>query len=339
MISRSTNARKSSPHSRLLAGLGSIALIAPLAACGGGGASSGAERDPLKVIVSTQHDVTMMGPETAAHLGLWSSCAEGLEVEIMAGQAVPKALASGSADVGITSPNSFIAAMSEGLEAKIIGSSMPKWDQYAVVKTQSDASEFEGLKGSTFGVSNFGSAGHYATEAIAKSLGWAQGDYEVVTMGGLDGLRAGLKSGAIDAFLWSGAPAFTLEEEGTARVLGSVSDLVGPNAMTLYGASDEAIEERPEDIKALMECSYKAIEEAQANPETTREMLVDSWSYNPSVAEKLLEVEVPYLSVDGAITDEMLEGMLEATHATIEGSDSLTVDDIEGLYVPWSSLK
>lgn len=336
MTTRTRRARSGLAPRRLLAAVAGVSLLVPLAACGSG--ASGNSDGPLKVIVSTQHDLTMMGPETAEHFKLWSDCAKDLEVEITAGQEVPQALASGSADVGITSPNSFIAAISEGLEAKIVGSSMPKWDQYAIVKKKSDATEFKDLKGSTFGISSFGSAGHFATEAIAKSLDWSKGDYKLVTLGGLDGLRAGLKSGAIDAFLWSGAPAYTLEAEGAARVLGSVSELVGPNAMTVYGVSDAAMEGRPEDVKALMECSYKAVERAQGDAEATREMLVDAWKYQPEVAEKLIEVEVSALSTDGAISDDMLQGMLEATHATVDRGDSLTVEDLEEMYVPWSSL-
>lgn len=336
MTTRSTCASRGLAPRRLAAAMAGVSLLAPLVACGGG--STGKSDGPLKVIVSTQHDLTMMGPETADHFDLWSSCAEDLDVEIAAGQEVPQAMASGSADVGITSPNSFIAAISEGLEAKIVGSSMPKWDQYAIVTNESDAAEFKVLKGSTFGISNFGSAGHFATEAIADSLDWTKRDYKLVTLGGLDGLRAGLKSGAIDAFLWSGAPAYTLESEGTARVLGSVSELVGPNAMTVYGVTNEAMETRPEDVKALMECSYRAVETAQSDAELTRRMLVEVWKYQPDVADKMIEVEVPSLSTDGAISDDMIQGMLKATHATVDRSDSLTMNDLKAMYVPWSSL-
>jgi ABC-type nitrate/sulfonate/bicarbonate transport system substrate-binding protein len=142
-----------------------------------------------------------------------------MKVSVSAGEKVAEAVAAGSADIGITSPNRVIGAISQGLDASIIGASMSEFDEYLVVSPGSSATSFADLKGKTFAISSFGSACDYATQKLAKQAGWSDAEFKKVTMGGLDGIQAGLKGGTVDAFLWGGHAAFGLEMAGSAKVL------------------------------------------------------------------------------------------------------------------------
>lgn len=320
---------------RLRWSLLSVVLVMTLSACG---SDSQADADrPLRVIVSTAHDPTMMGPEAADSLGLWAECQPKVDVEFSFGQEVSAAMAAGSVDIGVTSPNALIAAIDQGLPAKIIGPSMSAWDMYAITDRKGNFKSFRDLKGATFGITKYGSAGDYATRALAKSLDWSKDDYRIVTLGSPEGLQAGVKSGTIDGYLWGVGPAYTLEEKGVAAVLGSVKDLVGPNAMTVFAATEEALEGRPDQVRSFMECTYKAVSELQEDRGKAADLLT-SWDMSPEVAEKVIEGGLPLLSRDGTFTKEMVHGMLDATHATIDGSSDITDSDVGAMIRPWTEL-
>jgi ABC-type nitrate/sulfonate/bicarbonate transport system substrate-binding protein len=323
-----------------LASMAAVTVLA-LTACGGG-ASSAPNSDgapvQLRVIESNKQDPTELGAEAGNYINIWSKCSPEVKVNLTAGEKVAESLAAKSADIGITSPNRVIGAVSQGLRGKIIGSSMPVWDQYVVVRKDSGAKSFSDLKGSTFAISSFGSAGDYATQKIAREEGWGPDDFKTVTMGSLDGIMAGLKSGTANAFLWSAQAAFGLELEGSARVLGSVKDLVGPNAMTVVFATDEIIQKNPGAVKAFAECYYKATKAIMDDSALATKMLVENWGMEPALASKIIEKEIPLSSRDGELSPDQLEGLLEATQFTIKSAKSLTIEDVKGMYKHWKSL-
>ena len=338
MFSISSNVSKN--RRRALA-FGSIGIGAALLL--GGCATSGGEETEgdattIRVIEANLHDPTILGAEAGDFLDIWSECSPEVNVEVTAGEKVAEAVAANSADIGIASPNRVIGAISQGLEASIIGASTPVWDQFLIISSDNPATDFDELKGSTFGISSFGSAGHYATEKMARTEGWEADEFEIVTMGSLDGIKAGLKSGTVDGFLWSAQTAFGLELDGDAKVLGNVRELVGDNAMNVLFASNKILEENPEAVKSFAECYYKAVAEIQNDEELALDLFVGDWDIDPRVAERVISDELPLLSSDGVLTPEMLEGMLEATHFTIESAKDVTVDDVTAMYKPWKDL-
>lgn len=326
----STVGRSGRGRGRLVPAAVVVALAAT--ACGGETAANEDENNlgTLRVIETSQYDVPMIGADAASYLGLWDDTS--LTVEIAVGEHIGEALASGDADIGIGSPNRVIGAIMQGLEAKIVGATIPWWDQYIVASTTTGATKPEDLKGATFGISSFGSAGHYSTVKLAESLGWSENDYKIVTMGNLNGLNAGLKNHTIDAFMWSAFPAYTLEQSGHAKVIGSVRDLIGPNPLDVIVVRTEVLETRPKALRTFCDGYYGAVAELQADPKRAEEIFINEWDKDPAVTPRVIEEELSLLSKDGKITDEMLENMMEATKFTVEGTESLDLETMRGLY-------
>jgi ABC-type nitrate/sulfonate/bicarbonate transport system substrate-binding protein len=336
MLERSRITGPGSRSRRLKAALTAAVSVTLLAACGGAGeAGETAGLGTVKVIQTNEHDLVMAGADVASHLGLWEDT---LAVDIAVGEQIGQALATGDADVGLGSPNRVIGAIKQGLDATIVGPTIDWWDQYLVAATDRNADGPEDLKGATFGVTSFGSAGHFSTVKIAQELGWSESDYSVVTMGSLNGLTAGLQNGTIDAFMWSAFPAFTLEKEGRVDVVGSVRDLVGPNPLVVIAVRNEVIEERPEAVRAFCRGYYGASVALQQDPELTGRLFVQEWNQDPAVVPRVITEELPLLSKDGTLTDEMLENMVEAAKFTVEGTDDLTLDEMRGMYRNCSAL-
>jgi ABC-type nitrate/sulfonate/bicarbonate transport system substrate-binding protein len=314
-----------------------LAAALVLTACGGddGGDASGDEggtsSEPLRVITAEQYDLPMIGADAGLHLGIFEDA--GLDVEILAGQEAAQGLASGDVDIAIASPNRFIGAILEGLDAKLVGPTIDVWGQYVIVREDLENAEaVDDLKGGRWGVSSFGSAGHYSVTKLADELGWAEGDFEIVTLGDLEGLQAGLRNGTIDGFAWSAQAAFGLEHEGVARVIGNVGDVIGPNPLDVIAVSSRAIEERPDDIRKFCEGYYEAQTKFKEDPELAEKTFIEDWDFDPEVTPRILEAGLPLLSTSPDMVDEMFDNMAEATVFTIDGSE-VTGDEVRDIYV------
>ncbi len=291
----------------------------------------------LRVILSSQYNLPLIGADAAVSLGLFDEI--GLDVELIESQDGVPALASGDADIAIASPNRFIGGILAGLDATIVGPTVDVWDQLWIVRSDVEGSSMRDFQGGKIGVSGFGSAGHYSAAKVADELGLVEGeDYEFVTMGNLDGLLAGLSNGAIDAFAWSAQAAFTLELQGDAKVLGHVSELIGPNPLDVIVVSNKTIAERPHAVRAFCEAYYDAQRQFKEDHELTIRTFIDEWDFDPEVTPLMVEAGAPYLSTTDVITDEMLDNMAEATVFTIQDVDDVTGSDVAEMYTPCSAL-
>jgi ABC-type nitrate/sulfonate/bicarbonate transport system substrate-binding protein len=328
------------PRAPLFALITATALV--LTACGGddGGDASadggGKSSEPLRVITSEKYDLPMIGADAGNHFGIFEEA--GLEVEVLAGQDAAQGLASGDVDIAIASPNRFIGAILEGLEATIVGPTIDVWGQYVIVRDDLEGVEStDDLTGGRWGISSFGSAGHYSVTKIADELGWGEGDFEIVTLGDLDGLKAGLRNGTIDGFTWSAQAAFGLEEEGEAKVIGNVGEVIGPNPLDVIAVSNEAIENRPDDVRTFCEGFYEAQQRFKEDPELAEKTFIEDWDFDPAVTPRILEAGLPLLSISPDMEDEMFDNMAEATAFTIDGAE-VDGDDVRDMYTNCSEL-
>lgn len=318
-----------------------------LTACGGGtsvpgagsgsdsgsGSGAGSDLGKLRVIQSITRDLTMGGVEVAQLKGLY----KGVNVEIITGQDVGQAMATGDVEIGVSAPTRVIGAIMNGLEATIVGPTIDAWDQYILASKNLGATRVEDLKGKTFGVSSFGSAGFYAIKKMASELGWSEKDYEIVTLGDINGLTAGLKNGTIDAFAWGSFAPFQLEAEGYADLLGSVQEFVGPAPLDVIAVSNSVLKERPEAVKAFCEGVYAANTALKDDPEDARKIFED-WGVSAAILPAALDAGLPLLSTSSEINDQMLSTLMEATKLTVKGAEKLDLETMKGMYKPCSEL-
>ena len=302
------------------------------------GCSSGSASDDahvIKLVVSEGNSLPFIAAEAGNGLGVWKD--KGITVEIVdaSSSTVGPTMASREADISLQAGNKAVADIVAGLEATLAAGCVLPWDQYLVAAPASHAEKAADLKDGKFGISGFGSAGHFATLSVAKSLGWGKADYQVVQMGGLENLVAGLKNKTIDAFIWSIDPVMTAEQAGYGKNLGSVAELVGPNAFEAFSVRDAVAKERPEDVKAFFEGYYEAVKQLQADPQKAIDVMVNDWKQDRAIAEKTVPLLLPILSTDGKIPDENLQGLSDAVHLTVENAKDF---DVSKVYTYWQDL-
>lgn len=292
--------------------------------------------DPLRVILSSQYNLPLIGADAAEHLGIFDEM--GLEVELIESQDVVPALASNDADIAIASPNRFIGGILAGLEATIVGPTVDVWDQLFIVRSDYDAETIQDFSGGQIGVSGFGSAGHYSAEKVVAELGLGEGDYEIVTMGNLDGLMAGLANGTIDAFAWSAQAALTLEQQGDGKILGHVAEVIGPNPLDVITVNNATIEEQPAAVRAFCEAYYEGQRTFKEDEELATQVFIEEWGFDSAIAGDMVAAGAPYLSTDDTMTEEMFANMADATEFTIEDVGEVDPQAVADMYTPCSEI-
>jgi len=318
----------------LISALAVIGLVA--SACGGDDADSsssasgsggdgGGDLGTLKVVTVVPNSLLFIGVQAAEQLGTWEGT--GLTVEVVEGTSptAGQIMASGEADIGLMDGNRAAANIAQGLDATIMATCISPWSQYYIASNESGAESVEDLEGGTFGTTGEGSAGHFSAYKLAEEMGWSEDEWTATPLGNLEGLRAALTSGSIDAFAWSSTTAFNLEAMGEGVVLDSARDYVGPNVFEAFA------DERAEALRVFFEGYFEAIERIQDDPQLAIDILVDEWDVNPEAAEKAVEADVPNLSTTGEITDEELEGLAEAVSFATGGE----APDPDSLYEYW----
>jgi ABC-type nitrate/sulfonate/bicarbonate transport system substrate-binding protein len=292
---------------------------------------------PLKVILSSQYNLPLIGADAADYLGLFDAI--GLEVELIQSQDGTTAIAAGDADIDIASPNRHVGAILAGLEATIVGPTVGVWDQLWIVRSDTDATTMSQWKGGKVGISRFGSAGHFSAVKVAETLGFTEGtEYEIVTMGNLDGLIAGLENRSIDAFAWSAQAALRLEQSGAAKILGHVADVMVPAPLDTIAVSNRTIAERPHAVRAFCEAYYEGQRVFKEDQALATKVFIEAWGFDAEITPGMVAAGAPYLSTDDSMTDEMLRGMAEATMFTIDGVGEITVAMVKAMYTPCSQL-
>ena len=299
-----------------IAGLLVAAMLA--AGCGGGNDAPAADSDTVRLVVSEGNSLPFIAAEAAESLGVWEE--EGITVQIIdaTSSTVSSAMASGNADISLQAGVRAVGDIGAGLDATLVAGAVLPWDQFILAAPNADANDPAELKGKRLGISGFGSAGHFATVKMADSLGWSDSDFEIVQLGSLDGMIAALKSDRIDAFIWSVEPVLTAVKEGYGKNLGSVAELVGPNAFEAFSINDEFMTGNPELAKKFFNGYFKAVAKLKADPAWAENFVIEDWKKDPDVAREAVDMLLPLLSDDGEIPEENIKGLEAAVRLNDE---------------------
>lgn len=299
----------------------------------------------VRMALSVPESLPNMAADLGPSLGEFDEC--GVTVENIAGESstVDRSLAAGEVDVTLQFTGRAIGGIMQGIPAKIVGAQSHGWGQVLVV---SDELADAGIKSLddlrayneqiSFGVSSVGSAGDLSTRSLAETLDWTEGDdYEVVALGGVNEITAGLEAGVIDAFAWSDEVAYAAEVAGRGTVIEDVvAEAVGPTLFQSIVASDAIIEERPEALKAYLECYYDFVEELKGDPDLVKQLAVEEWDKDPEAVEAAMPGIMETWSTDGAASDEELEAAAENAAFQNEEVDDPPAPDEWWLY--WGDL-
>jgi ABC-type nitrate/sulfonate/bicarbonate transport system substrate-binding protein len=322
-----------------------LLIVSALAAAGcssaassdsaGGTSSGGSSAATLNVFTTTPTGIPYFPVNHGNQLDAWSG--DNIKVNLIEGTAgtAVDALASGKADISIGSAVTIAGAITQGLQAKIVGASQLAWGQNLVVSKASGITTAQGMKGHTFGVSSFSSAGYYAMLKIAQKYGWSKSDYHVTVLSTIDALSAALKSGTIQGFVWNPQQVAQLADQGVGVDLGSVDSYVGDTIGSAFAVSDSALKSKPAAIKAFFTGYYALVKKLQANPAPVLNLLVQDEQADKSAVQAVLDPSVDDWSTAGDMPQANQQGLAEAVTVLIPSVKSVNMSSI---VQPWQGL-
>jgi NitT/TauT family transport system substrate-binding protein len=217
----------------------------------------------------------------------------GLDAELKlynsSGQATA-VLNSGSVDIAGGGGAAFATGISKGLKISWIGVSMPKWP--LVMWAKKSINSLAELRGKKIGITGPGSLGAYATNVVLAAGGLKPADVQIVSLGDLAGLLAGMRAGRVDAILIN-PPLGEETESGGTHAIYDAAQL--ENASLTYAVMNNWCSKNADTAAKFLAAVADAIEMLQSgqNKEQIKQVVGKATNINDG---NLLEISYKYYS-------------------------------------------
>ena len=277
----------------------SCAVTSALLCCAGSGACA---EELIRVGVSEarQFDLTMIDVGIAK--GFYQE--NGIDVQKAAfggGGKAHQALAAGSIDVVFGSGGEMQLAVKGAPEkaiALIMGAPM---NIVLVVNADSPITRPEDLKDKKVAISSPASLTAWLAHEMSRRQGWGPDGMQLVALGTVDGMNAGLLTHNVDAMVGGADPSYVLEQQGRFRVLLVFGKLVPDFPGQMVYAANDLIAKRPDDIRKFLRATFATIAFMKAHREETIALTMPMTGLPRNVTERVYDEEMPTFSNDGHI--------------------------------------
>jgi NitT/TauT family transport system substrate-binding protein len=279
-----------------------------LAAGPAGTARAGAT--PLAVARVAADFALMMG-DFGVKLGIPQRHGLDLEIVQITQAKMVQAVVAGSIDMALAG-GATLAFAAKGAPLKAVAAlSGPPAIIVLIVRPDGSVTGLDALRGRTVAVTNAGSLTDWAVSQIALSRGWSLADIRRVGVGDTPARVATLKTRAVDAAVIDLAAALDLEERGEARILLNFGDLIGAFQNQMIFASDAAIADKPDAVRAFVQGWFETVAFARAHRPETVAFAEAALGVRASVAAKVYDrlMGPGFFSTDGAIDPAILAAM------------------------------
>jgi NitT/TauT family transport system substrate-binding protein len=241
----------------------------------------------------------------AQKIGLFKKANLDVQLTIFrGGAAVQEAMNAGAADLMSYFGPAVALAVSKGAKEKFVMAVLPGaagWN--CIVKSDSPIKTVKDLDGKKVGISSKASTSDMAALWMAERAG-----ITVLQIPLGAGLAPGLRSGQVDAIVFS---ALTTQREilsGHARLLVDIGKEMPPTLANGYVASQAMIDKRPADLRATIAALLDAGAYMRANRQWTLDFINEfAKSDNAALNEMLYKQVVEQISADGHIDPAWIE--------------------------------
>ncbi len=323
----------------VLTGLATAAAAAlVLTACGGddgngGGETTDAGGDEAQEMREVTIGVLSIAPSVGVAYGIEHGIFEehGFDVNYevsSAGAAMLPAVSAGQLDFGVGNPLSVATAVDQGLDMKIVAgysNSLEEGEDVAgvVTRADSDIETWADLEGNTTAVNALNTLGDLTVMHLAEEDGVDPQALEFSEIGFPD-MPAQLERGNADA-VWLPEPFLSgLLADDANQLVGYSFQETDPGMATMVTfTSGELAEEDPEMAADFGEAMTAALEASEADPEGSRDQLVEFLEISEEDAENLTMEQL-----SGEIDREQLMFMVELADRYDFIGDAPTEEDL-----------
>ncbi|HVY59819.1 MAG TPA: ABC transporter substrate-binding protein [Xanthobacteraceae bacterium] len=251
----------------------------------------------------------------------------GLDVKLTAfrgGAPAQEAMTAGSVDIIAYFGPAIALAVSKGAKEKMvatIAAGNAGWN--VIVPADSPIKDLKGLDGKKIGISTKASTSDMAALWVAEKAGITLHQIPL----GAGALIPALRSHQVDAIVFSALLTMREVMSGRARSLIDLGDGMEPTMADVYVASQEMIDKRPEELRAVLSVIYKTLAYMKSNREWSLAFLKDfAKADSDDLAAALYDRTLPKLSSDGKIEKVWIENGLKLAARAWEMPDLAKVD-------------
>lgn len=279
----------------LLAGA-AAAAVAPAVA-----PRSARAQGAVKIGTAVLGDYSMAGPVIVAlEKGFFKD--EGLAAEFVPFRGGPdllKAVMAGDILIGVTGSTDILVFREAGSPIKMIATHTE--GNHFTLNVAADVHSVADLKGKAIGVTRAGATTWIFARMLARKRGWdPDHDVQVVGLGGLDAQLAAMARREIAAYVWGDGGAVT-ELQGKSKVLLRFDAVTGKWISQIQYASEDAIGQRPEQIRKSMRALFRAMRLMRETPKEAAGLCAKGLGWSPEAVLAAHKISGPLLPVDGRI--------------------------------------
>lgn len=270
--------------------------------------SSAMALDILRVGKAVPFSWTFTPLEIGVEEGIFER--NGLKVEISAftGDArLQQALAADGVDIGVGS-GPGMGFVAKGLPIMTVAAmaNSPR-NMALVLPANSKVTNADQLKGAKIGVTTVGSLTDWLAKKLAFEKNWGPAGVTTVSVGGMDSMRAAMKTGQIDASVTSTESAYTLQKNKEWRFLENFSDIVPHFHTHVFFARTSIIQSQPDEVRRFLKGWFETIAFMRKNKARSVEISARVLKLPPDVIARTYDEVMPMFSDDGHFDAEALK--------------------------------
>jgi NitT/TauT family transport system substrate-binding protein len=265
---------------------------------------------PLAV-AKVANDFALIMGDYGKKLGIFQRDGTDPEISLITQARMVQATIAGNVEMALAS-GATLAFAAKGAPLKAVAAlSGPPMILVLVVRPDNSIPAIDALRGHTAAVSNLGSLTDWAVSQIAISKGWDPAEIKRVAVGDTPARVAALRTGNVDAAVIDIAEALDLQERGQVKMLINFGDLIKTFQNQIIYASDKAITDKPDAVRAFVKSWFETINYAGKNKAETVAFTRDILGVRETVASEVYDqlMHSNFFSPDGVIAASTLQAM------------------------------
>ena len=217
-----------------------------------------------------------------------------------------QAMAADAVDIGLGS-GPGMAFIAKGAPVKAIAAMAgPPLLFAVVVRADGSVKSVDDLKGRKVAISTVGSATNWLMNEVSRQHGWGYDGFVQVPIGENSARIAALKSGAVDACVVEIGSALNFTERGDGRILMRFGDVAKDFIMHVIFATDKAVAQRPDTLKAFLQGWFETIDFMRKNKAKAVAIAMQATGTDERTTSGIYDELMPMFSDDGRFDQKAL---------------------------------
>jgi len=240
--------------------------------------------------------------------GIFAKYGIDVEISTMTGEArMQQALTAGSLDIGLAgSSGAALAAKGAPVTAVAVFLNQPA-NFAVVVLNDSPIKSVADLKGKSLSGATTGGLPEWLVKHLAVTQGWGADGIRSVSVGSPDASISAMRTHQVDGMMTGNAVGLTLEKQGVAHIVVHIGDYAKDYHTALVFARKDFVAQSPDMVERYLKGMFATIAFIRAHKEKSVEMAAKAMHLDPSILNRVYDIEVGAFSTDGHFDPKAVE--------------------------------